>query len=126
MPLPALCNGGEERKRVRKAIAMGCALLIQTVFAAMISPIFVNWINNENPEGRPMRGSYLVLSMVFMVLICASLISYGYHSWLGFACQGKAGFPNGLLAKSTTCSASFSFRSFFSGCDMQLILGISS
>ncbi|KAI4333110.1 hypothetical protein L6164_017957 [Bauhinia variegata] len=78
MPLPTYCNGTESHKWLKTTISMGSALLAQTVFTAIISPIFMNWVNNENPEGRPMKGSHLVLSVAFMVLICVPSSSYGY------------------------------------------------
>ncbi|KAI4323421.1 hypothetical protein L6164_023028 [Bauhinia variegata] len=78
MPLPWYCNRPDTDNRLKAAIAMGSALLAQTVLTAIISPIFMNWVNNENPEGRPMKGSHLVLSVAFMVLICAPSSSYGY------------------------------------------------
>ncbi|KDP43491.1 hypothetical protein JCGZ_16778 [Jatropha curcas] len=64
--------------RFTKALTMGSALLLQTIFAAKISPIFMNWVNNENPEGKPMKGSHLVLSIAFMVLVCTASPIYGY------------------------------------------------
>lgn len=64
--------------RIRATILMGCALLFQAVVAATLSPIFINWVNNENPEGKPMKGSHLVLSVAFMILICCCSPVYGY------------------------------------------------
>lgn len=64
--------------RIQHAIQMGCALLFQTVVAATLSPIFMNWVNNENPEGKPMKGSHLVLSIAFITLICCCSPLYGY------------------------------------------------
>lgn len=64
--------------RIRATILMGCALLFQAVVAATLSPIFMNWVNNENPEGKPMKGSHLVLSVAFMILICCCSPVYGY------------------------------------------------
>lgn len=64
--------------RIRTSIQMGCALLFQTVLAATLSPIFMNWVNNENPEGKPLKGSHLVLSIAFITLICCCSPVYGY------------------------------------------------
>ncbi|CAN1342388.1 Cation/H(+) antiporter 28 [Linum perenne] len=64
--------------RLTKALTMGVALLLQTIFAAKISPIFMNWVNNENPEGKPMKGSHLVLAIAFMVMVCSASPMYGY------------------------------------------------
>ncbi|CAL0304363.1 unnamed protein product [Lupinus luteus] len=78
MPWDTLCSGTEDKKRVRRAITMIIAVLLQTLFTALVSPIFMSWINNENPEGKPMKGSHLVLSLAFMVLMCASSTLYQY------------------------------------------------
>ncbi|KAL5543381.1 hypothetical protein UlMin_007165 [Ulmus minor] len=64
--------------RIRTAVQMGAALMFQTVFAATVSPVFMNWVNNENPEGKPMKGSHLVLSVAFITLICCCSPVYGY------------------------------------------------
>lgn len=64
--------------RVTKAGTMASALLLQTIFAAKVSPMFLNWVNNENPEGKPMKGSHLVLSIAFMVMVCTASPIYGY------------------------------------------------
>ncbi|EEF44620.1 cation/H(+) antiporter 28 [Ricinus communis] len=61
-----------------KALTMSSALLLQTIFAAKVSPVFLNWVNNENPEGKPMKGSHLVLSIAFMVMVCTASPIYGY------------------------------------------------
>ncbi|CAN0917347.1 Cation/H(+) antiporter 28 [Linum grandiflorum] len=65
--------------RLAKAFTMGSALLLQTIFTAKISPIFINWVNNENPEGKPMKGSHLVLTIAFMVIVCSASPMYGYN-----------------------------------------------
>uniref|UniRef100_A0A803P3Q7 Uncharacterized protein n=1 Tax=Cannabis sativa TaxID=3483 RepID=A0A803P3Q7_CANSA len=64
--------------QLKTAIQMSCALLFQTIVAATLSPIFMNWVNNENPEGKPLKGSHLVLSVAFMTLICCCSPVYGY------------------------------------------------
>ncbi|KAF5738381.1 putative monovalent cation:proton antiporter [Tripterygium wilfordii] len=64
-------NNDDVNARTKQMVKMTSALVIQTVFTAKISPIFMNWVNNENPEGRPMKGPHLVLSVAFMVLVCS-------------------------------------------------------
>ncbi|BFG20252.1 hypothetical protein CerSpe_065260 [Prunus speciosa] len=49
----------ETSKRVWRSIEMGSALVIQTLFAAYVSPFFMNWVNNENPQGKPIKGTFL-------------------------------------------------------------------
>lgn len=52
-------------------LTMGSTLFIQTVLAAKLTPIVMNWVNHENPEGKPMKGSHLVLSIAYIVLVCS-------------------------------------------------------
>ena len=63
---------------VRMTLIMAAALLLQILFTATVSPIFMNWVNNENPEGKPMKGSHLVLSVAFMAFACSVAPIYGY------------------------------------------------
>ncbi|XP_065869654.1 cation/H(+) antiporter 28 isoform X2 [Euphorbia lathyris] len=72
-------KGTDVATRITNVVTMGLALLLQTLFAAKISPIFLNWVNNENPEGKPMKGSHLVLSIAFMVMVCSASPLYGYN-----------------------------------------------
>lgn len=78
MSTDAYCIGPQETKTLKMGITMSIAVMVQTVFTAIVSPIFTKWVNNENPEGRPMKGSHLVLSLAFMVIICASSTLYHY------------------------------------------------
>ncbi|KAG6628238.1 hypothetical protein CIPAW_14G001200 [Carya illinoinensis] len=66
------------KSRLQEGIEMSSALVLQTVITAKVSPIIMNWVNNENPEGKPMKGSHLVLSVAFMALVCSCSPAYGY------------------------------------------------
>ncbi|XP_061352992.1 cation/H(+) antiporter 28-like [Gastrolobium bilobum] len=99
MPLDTFCTDPEEKHRVDTAIAMGCAVLGQTLFTAMVSPIFMNWVNNENPEGKPMKGSHLVLSIAFMIMICASSTLYNYSPILSAFMTGVCFPREGRVSK---------------------------
>ena len=99
MPLDTFCTGSEEKKRLKKAIIMGCALLGQTLFTAVVSPIFMNWVDNENPEGKPVKGSHLVLSIAFMVMACASSTLYDYSPILSAFMAGVCFPREGRVSK---------------------------
>lgn len=64
--------------RVRTSSKMASALIFQSLFTAIISPIFMKWVNNENPQGKPMKVSHLVLSVAFMTILCYCSPIYGY------------------------------------------------
>ncbi|XP_010068968.2 cation/H(+) antiporter 28 [Eucalyptus grandis] len=63
---------------IKRAIIQSIALFVQSVLTALVSPFFLNWVNNENPEGKPLKGSHLVLSVAFMVLVCSCSTLSGY------------------------------------------------
>lgn len=70
------------KSRLQETLEMSAALVVQTVIAAKVSPVIMNWVNNENPEGKPMKGSHLVLSIAFMALVCSCSPAYGYSPML--------------------------------------------
>lgn len=46
-------------------------LVVETVIAANLSPLIMNWVNSQNPEGKPMKGSHLIVSVAYVVLVCS-------------------------------------------------------
>ncbi|XP_044492733.1 cation/H(+) antiporter 28-like [Mangifera indica] len=86
---------------VRAYITKAAALIIQSVFAAKVSPIFMSWINNENPEGKSMKGTHLVLSLAFMVFVCSCSPWYGYSSILSAFMAGLFFPSEGRISKWT-------------------------
>ncbi|XP_061361699.1 cation/H(+) antiporter 28-like [Gastrolobium bilobum] len=99
MPLDTFCNDVEVKNRLKKTIIMGCAVIGQTLLAAIVSPIFMNWVDNENPEGKPMKGSHLVLSIAFMTMVCASSTLYDYSPILSAFITGVCFPRNGRVSK---------------------------
>ncbi|CAK8575462.1 unnamed protein product [Lathyrus sativus] len=99
MPLDTLCTNTEQNGRVKKAIIMNCAVLGQALFTATVSPVFMKWVDNENPEGKPMKGSHLVLSIAFMVMSCASSILYNYSPVLSAFITGICFPREGRVSK---------------------------
>ncbi|KAI9116486.1 hypothetical protein K1719_012653 [Acacia pycnantha] len=111
MPLPMFCEKEAHRMiddkgkaRIKLSIFMGIAVLGQMLFTAIVSPMVMRWVNNENPEGKPMKGAHLVLSVAFMVLICASSTLYDYSpilsAFMAGICLPREGrkFEAGKLA----------------------------
>ncbi|KAK7263887.1 hypothetical protein RJT34_31486 [Clitoria ternatea] len=99
MPLDTYCPASNEKKTLQKVIMMSFAVLGQTLFTAVVSPIFIEWVNNENPEGKPMKGSHLVLSIAFMVMICASSTLYDYSPVLSAFMTGICFPREGRVSK---------------------------
>ncbi|KAG5007996.1 hypothetical protein JHK82_025930 [Glycine max] len=93
------CLGPKKDKALMAVITMSVAVLAQTLFTAVVSPVFMAWVNNENPEGKPMKGSHLVLSIAFMVMICASSTLYNYSPVLSAFMTGICLPREGRLSK---------------------------
>ncbi|WKA02369.1 hypothetical protein VitviT2T_020566 [Vitis vinifera] len=77
-----------------------CTLVIQTVFAATVSPVFFAWVNHENPEGKPVKGSHLVVTIGFVVVICVSSAAIsGYSPMMSAYVTGLVLPREGRLSK---------------------------
>ncbi|KAJ4711605.1 Cation/H(+) antiporter like [Melia azedarach] len=94
-------DGHSTREHIQSSIKMGSALIIQSLFTAKISPVFMNWINNENPEGKAMKGTHLVLSLAFMVFVCSCATWYGFHPILSAFMAGICFPSEGRMSKWT-------------------------
>ena len=76
------------------------ALVIQTVFVALVSPAFFAWMNHESPEGKPVKGSHLVVTIGFVVIICAlSPVISGYSPMMSAYVTGLLLPREGRLSK---------------------------
>ncbi|KAF7836060.1 cation/H(+) antiporter 28-like [Senna tora] len=101
IPMDMYCLGSSKVDRIDigKMVATSLSLLAQVLFAAFVSPLFLNWVNNENPEGKPLKGSHLVLSIAFMVLICGMSPWYYYNPILSAFMAGICLPREGRLSK---------------------------
>ncbi|KAL3529894.1 hypothetical protein ACH5RR_009216 [Cinchona calisaya] len=81
-------------------LTMATTLVIQTILASKFTPIVMNWVNHENPEGKPMKGSHLVLSVAYIVLICSFSPTLGKNNKLLSAFLAGVSMPrNGRIAR---------------------------
>ncbi|PNY03876.1 cation H(+) antiporter 28-like protein [Trifolium pratense] len=76
-PLPELCDD-LNKPYLSKTSKMGLAVLGEVLFTLMFSPFFMSWVDEENPDGRPMKGPHLILSIAFVVLMCSSSVLAGF------------------------------------------------
>jgi Kef-type K+ transport system membrane component KefB len=88
--------------RPREIIEMSSSLMLQILVSAKVSPVVMNWVNNENPQGKPMKGAHLVLSIAFMVLVCSCSTVYGYSSVLSAFMAGIFFPSDGRVSKWVT------------------------
>ncbi|GAV80377.1 Na_H_Exchanger domain-containing protein, partial [Cephalotus follicularis] len=103
----------DTNERIQKSIKMGSALVIQTIFAAKVSPIFMNWVNSENPEGKTLKGSHLVLSLALMVMICSCSPVYGYDSTLSSFMAGLFLPSEGRISKWAISKFNYTLSTIF-------------
>jgi len=99
MPNDAYCIGRPGERTAKTIVKMCVAVVVQTVFTAVVSPIFMAWVNNENPEGKPMKGSHLVLSIAFMAMICTPSTLYDYSPVLSAFMTGICVPREGRVSK---------------------------
>ncbi|KAE8702025.1 DNA-directed RNA polymerase II subunit RPB11 [Hibiscus syriacus] len=95
-PLVTILSAKEEMKLV---VQMATALVLQTIVAAKISPAFFNWVNKENPEGKALKGSHLVLSMAFIAVICSCAPWFKYSPFLSSFMPGLFLPSEGRISK---------------------------
>ncbi|ESW20903.1 hypothetical protein PHAVU_005G024300 [Phaseolus vulgaris] len=99
VPMPAYCQNLHARFEIRRTVHVVFVVLVQVGFTAMVSPMLMKWVSNENPEGRPMKGPHLVLSIAFMVLMCASTTVYYYNPILSAFLVGLCVPREGRVSK---------------------------
>jgi Kef-type K+ transport system membrane component KefB len=76
-PLPEICDD-LQKSYISKTSKMGLAVFVEVLFTLMVSPFFMSWVDEENPDGKPMKGPHLILSIAFVVLMCASSAFVGF------------------------------------------------
>nr|GMD77865.1 cation/H(+) antiporter 28 [Ipomoea batatas] len=59
-----------QTRDVRSVVKMLTSLMFQTVVASRAARVVMDWVNHENPEGKSMKGSHLVIAIAFVVLVC--------------------------------------------------------
>lgn len=94
-------------------LLMFSAVVIQTVFTAKVAPVFMNWVNHENPEGKPMKGSHLVLSVAFVVMICSCSPAVGFNPVLSAFMAGVFLPREGRLSKMMISKVNYFLNSLF-------------
>ncbi|XP_040993103.1 cation/H(+) antiporter 28-like [Juglans microcarpa x Juglans regia] len=101
------------KSRIQEVVEMSSALVLQTVITAKVSPIIMNWVNNENPEGKPIKGSHLVLSVAFMGLVCSCSPAYGYSPMLSAFMAGVFLPSKGRVSKYVISKVNYLLTTIF-------------
>ncbi|KAG5126560.1 hypothetical protein JHK82_027395 [Glycine max] len=86
LPLPEFCHHLEDKMDIKKSLQMGCAVVVQVVFTAMVSPILMKWVGNENPEGlcvpREGRVSKWVITKINYLM--TTIFFPIFFLWMGY------------------------------------------
>lgn len=84
------------------------------MISAKLAPMFFNWVNHENPTGKTMKGSYLVLSIAFVIMVCSfSPIVGDFDKILSAFLAGVFMPREGRIAKMMISKFKYFFGSFF-------------
>lgn len=101
-------------RSVRTAVSMVSLLVVELVFAAKVTPLIMNWVNRENPEGKPMKCSHLVLAVAYVVMICSfSPIFAKYNKILSSFLAGVFMPRRGRIAKMMIIQVNYFFNAIF-------------
>ncbi|KAK4388763.1 Cation/H(+) antiporter 28 [Sesamum angolense] len=97
-------------RTVKAILLMVSLLVIETVLAAKLTPLIFNWVNRENPEGKPMKGSHLILAVAFVVTVCCfPPIWAGYDKVLSAFLAGVFMPRDGRIAKMMISKVNYFF-----------------
>ncbi|KAI3683031.1 hypothetical protein L1987_83508 [Smallanthus sonchifolius] len=89
-------------------------LVIQTVLAAKAIPLHMRWMDSENPPGKLMKGSHLIVSMASLVLVCSlSPLIARFNMMLSVFLAGIVMPRDGRLSKLLTGKVKYFFGLLF-------------
>lgn len=105
---------GYKLRDTREIFKMVSLLVIETVVAANLSPLIMNWVNNQNPEGKPMKGSHLIISVAYVVLVCSSSpTTAGFNSILSAFLAGLFMPREGRISKMMISKVNYFLTTIF-------------
>jgi len=113
VPLPEACDDLTFDTKTKKKIRMGFVVLGEVLFTLLVSPFFMNWVGNENPEGRHMKGPHLILSLAFVVLMCASSSLNGFSPLLSAFLVGVCFPREGRVSKWVITKINYLLNTIF-------------
>lgn len=102
-----------QNRSVIMMLKMMAILVFQTLLASKVVPSVMNWVNDENPEGKPMKGSHLVVALAFIILICSMSPVVGYSKVLSSFLVGLFMPREGRISKMMIGKVNYIFRTIF-------------
>ncbi|KAI3975035.1 hypothetical protein MKX01_005146 [Papaver californicum] len=89
-----------DQLKLKAGVRVVVVLVVIIVFLSTVLPVFVNWVNERNPVGKPMKGSDLVLFVATMLMLCtAGPTMVGYSPTMASFLIGLAFPRKGRLSK---------------------------
>ncbi|KAI3826964.1 hypothetical protein L1987_01024 [Smallanthus sonchifolius] len=99
---------------ITEILLMLGVLVIQTVLAAKAIPLLMRWVDSENPPGKLMKGSHLIVSMASLVLVCSlSPLIARFNMMLSVFLAGIVMPRDGRLSKLLTGKVKYFFGLLF-------------
>ncbi|KAG9150677.1 hypothetical protein Leryth_008143 [Lithospermum erythrorhizon] len=103
-----------EMQSPKKIAEVIIVLLVQFLAGKKLTPFLMNWVNGENPEGKPMKGSHLVLSIAYVIVICGfSPYLTGYDKVLSAFIAGFSMPREGRVSKLMINKGNYFFTAVF-------------
>ncbi|XP_009787610.1 cation/H(+) antiporter 28 [Nicotiana sylvestris] len=102
-----------QNRSVKTMLKMMAILVFQTLLASKVVPSVMKWVNNENPEGKPMKGSHLVVALAFIISICSMSPIVGFSKVLSAFLVGLFMPREGRISKMMIGKVNYIFRTIF-------------
>ncbi|GFP88080.1 cation/H(+) antiporter 28 [Phtheirospermum japonicum] len=101
-------------REVKHMSIMLSFLVIEMVLASKLTPLIMNWVNRENPEGKPMKCSHLILTVAYVGLVFSfSPLCVGYCKVLSAFLAGVFMPREGRIAKMMISKVNYFFTAIF-------------
>ncbi|GAA0144113.1 transporter [Lithospermum erythrorhizon] len=97
----------------KKIAQVSITLVVQYVAGKKLTPYVMNWVNGQNPEGKPMKGSHLVLSIAYVIILCSLPNYFNYDKVLGAFMAGFSMPREGRISKLMVNKGNYFFSAIF-------------
>ncbi|KAG9456468.1 hypothetical protein H6P81_000976 [Aristolochia fimbriata] len=111
-----------------RSFVVAMLLFLQTWFLRNTGRRCIDWINDRNPDGRPMNGCHLLATVLFVFALCCCSPFMGYNGapnafLIGLTLPSEGRLSRTLLRKINTCLTDFIFPFYYAFAGSALNLG---
>ncbi|KAD3336738.1 hypothetical protein E3N88_32257 [Mikania micrantha] len=101
-------------RTIGEILLMLGVLVVQTILAARFIPVLMRWVDSQNPPGKLMKGSHLIVSLASLVLVCSlSPLIARFNMMLSVFLVGIVMPRDGRLSKLLTGKVKYFFGLLF-------------